>query len=143
MAFEKVKADTININFAQSAWEILWFPFLSDFLKLFREVCCLLSSQGFIQAILMSVRRHNKLNLLSEISNSILYNFILKYIKSGWCRICIKNKLACQVFCILSYLFALQNFQSLYPLNPLQGSTKQTLELRAPLDLHLHFTIIL
>ena len=35
-------------------------------------------SQGFIQAILMSVRRHKKLNLLIEFSNSIFIKFYLK-----------------------------------------------------------------
>ena len=37
-----------------------------------------ISLQGFIQAILMSVRRHKKLNLLIEFSNSFFTNFFLK-----------------------------------------------------------------
>ena len=39
------ETDTININFAQSAWAILWFPFFNWFFELFREVCCLISSR--------------------------------------------------------------------------------------------------
>ena len=36
--------------------------------------------QEFMQAILMSVRQHKKLNLLIEFSNSIFANFILKHV---------------------------------------------------------------
>ena len=36
--------------------------------------------QGFIQAILISVRQHKKLNLLIEFSNLIFTNFILKHV---------------------------------------------------------------
>ena len=37
--------------------------------------------QGFIQAILMSIRWHKKLNLLIEFSNSIFIKF---YFKAFW-----------------------------------------------------------
>ena len=37
-------------------------------------------AQGLIQATVMSVRRHKKLNLLIEFSNSIFTNFILKHV---------------------------------------------------------------
>ena len=37
-------------------------------------------SQGFIQAILMSGRRHKILNLLIEFSSSIFIKFVLKHI---------------------------------------------------------------
>ena len=46
--------------------------------------------QGFIQAILMSGRRHKKLNLLFKFSNSIFVKF---YIKAYWPWTCIQNRL--------------------------------------------------
>ena len=42
---------------------------------------------GFIQAILMSGKRHKK--------TQYSYNFILKHIKTDWCRDYIQYKLAC------------------------------------------------
>ena len=36
--------------------------------------------QGFIQAILMSIRQHEKLSLVIEFSNLIFTNFILKHV---------------------------------------------------------------
>ena len=47
--------------------------------------------QGFIQAILMSGRRHRKLSLLIEFLKSI---FIKYYFKASWCWTCIQNKSA-------------------------------------------------
>ena len=47
--------------------------------------------QGFIQAILMSVRLYKKLNLLIEYSNSMFIKF---YFKAYWFWPCIQNKLA-------------------------------------------------
>ena len=70
----------------------------SDFWPIFRG-----HVQGFIQAILMSGRRHKKLILLIEFSI-----FIKFYFKAYWRWICIQNKLAYYVSSILSYLFFLQ-----------------------------------
>ena len=70
----------------------------SDFWPIFRD-----HVQGFIQAILMSGRRHKKLNLLIEFSI-----FIKFYFKAYWRWICIQNKLAYYVSSTLSYLFFLQ-----------------------------------
>ena len=77
--------------------------------------------EGFIQAILMSGRRHKILNLLIEFSNSI---FIKIYFKAYWRWTCIQNKLPYKVYSMLSYLFALQTkifFKGFTPLNPHQG----------------------
>ena len=57
------------------------------------------TNQRFVQATLMSVRQHKKLNLLIEFSNSILVKF---YFKVCWRRTCIQNKLAYQVSSILN-----------------------------------------
>ena len=62
--------------------------------------------QGFIQAVLISGRRHKKPNLI-EFWNSIFIKF---YFKAYWCWTCIK--LLCKVFSILSYLFALKMLKS-------------------------------
>ena len=70
----------------------------SDFWPIFRD-----HVQGFIQAILMSGRRHKKLNLLIEFSI-----FIKFYFKAYWRLTCIQNKLAYYVSSILSYLFFLK-----------------------------------
>ena len=37
-------------------------------------------NQGFMQAVLRSVRRYKKSNLLTEFSNLIFTNFILKHV---------------------------------------------------------------
>ena len=57
--------------------------------------------QGFIRAILMSGRRHKKLNFLIEFSNSIFIKFCFK---PYWRWTSIQNKLAYNVSSILSYL---------------------------------------
>ena len=49
--------------------------------------------RGFIQAILISGRRHKKLNFLIEFLNLIFIKF---YFKASWCSTCIQNKLAYQ-----------------------------------------------
>ena len=58
--------------------------------------------QGFIQAILMSGRRHKKLNLLIEFSNSF---FIKSNFKAFWHQNYVQNTLVYQVSSILSCLF--------------------------------------
>ena len=59
-------------------------------------------SQGFIQAILMPVRQHIKLNILTEFSNSI---FTKCYFKACWHRTCIQNKLVYYVSSIFKLFF--------------------------------------
>ena len=63
--------------------------------------CLCKDLQAFIQAILLSDRRHKKLNLLIEFSNSISLKF---YFKANWHWTCIQNKLAYSVFS-LRFLF--------------------------------------
>ena len=50
-----------------------------------------INPKGFMQAILMGGRRHKKLNLVVEFSNSIFIKF---YFKAYWDSICIQNKLS-------------------------------------------------
>ena len=75
-----------------------------------------ITRQGFIQAILMSGRRHKKLNLLIQFLNSI---FIKLYFETYRHWTCIQNKLACYVSSILSYLSSrckkTKVFQGIYP----------------------------
>ena len=59
----------------------------------------------FIQAILMSGRRHKKLNLIIRFPSPI---FIIFLKKAYWFSTCIQNKLAYKVSLILSYLFVLR-----------------------------------
>ena len=61
-----------------------------------------LPKQGFVQAILMSGRRHKK---LIEFSNSIFLRF---YFKAYWRWTCIQNKLGLLGFFYLRYLFVHQ-----------------------------------
>ena len=92
-----------------------------------------LYKQGFIQAILMSVRQHKTLNLLIQFSNSIFTNLHKFYFQACWHWTCIQNELIDKVSSILSYLFVLQIqkgqkiFQGLYCLNPKQDSTMNSL----------------
>ena len=72
--------------------------------------------QRFILAILMSGRKHKKLNLLIEFSNSIFIKF---YLKASWCWTCIQNKLAMfEAFYFSSRYKNANIFQGLLPLNP-------------------------
>ena len=74
------------------------------------------SVQGFMQAILISGRRHKKLNLLTEFWNSIFIIFFLKRIKTKWLRACIQNKSACYVlFCFKLFPPGIKRFLPLYP----------------------------
>ena len=98
-----------------------------------------LPKQGFVQAILMSGRRHKK---LIEFSNSIFLRF---YFTAYWRWTCIQNKLGLLGFFYLRYLFSPDPkkpniFQGLYPLNPHQGSVMSTLWSIQHLKTHLHFT---
>ena len=67
-----------------------------------------LYKQGFIQAILISVRQHKTLTLLIQFSNSIFTNLHKFYFQACWHWTCIQNELIDKVSSILSYLFVLQ-----------------------------------
>ena len=64
-----------------------------------------LNIQAFIQAVLMSGRRHKKLNLLIDFWNSIFMKF---YFTAYWHWTCIQNKLAYKFPSILNYFFVPQ-----------------------------------
>ena len=64
-----------------------------------------LNIQAFIQAVLMSGRRHKKLNLLIDFWNSIFMKF---YFIAYWHWTCIQNKLAYKFPSILNYFFVPQ-----------------------------------
>ena len=53
----------------------------SHFEDTVKKIIFYIHIQGFIQAILMSIRRHKKLNLVIEFSNPI---FIKVYFKAFW-----------------------------------------------------------
>ena len=78
---------------------LLTLVFVVQWLSLHWEI----QIQGYIQAILMSGRRHKKLNLLIEFSNS---TFIKFYFKACWClKICIRNKCAYEVFFLFEAIY--------------------------------------
>ena len=84
------------------------------------------NEQRFIQAILMSGRRHKKFSVLIEFSNSLFINIIVKHIKTCWRETCIQYKLVCWVSSTFNYSFALYMlniFLGLCPLNPHQSFT--------------------
>ena len=53
----------------------------ANYVKKINDIDEQIHQQGFIQAILMSVRRHKKFNLLIEFSNRIFIKF---YFKANW-----------------------------------------------------------
>ena len=84
-----VKKSTVKIyvivlkRTLSSLYNSCWHSANTDVIanKKSKNHCIKMPTQGFIQAILVSVRQHKKLNLLIGFSNSI---FIIFYFKAFW-----------------------------------------------------------